>query len=123
VFGRDYYPGIEPSPVAGPGVGVPTRLDESWWRGGASIFSGIESLFIEKGGWVKLREISLGYTFDRPWVSRTLGFSSMELRVAGRNLVSWNSYSGVDPETSLVGARTPIKGLSYYHGWRDHRLR
>jgi TonB-linked SusC/RagA family outer membrane protein len=115
VFGRDYYPGYEPAPVAGPGVGVPTKLDESWFRGAASVFSGVHTPFIEDGGWVKLREVSLGYTLDKPWVARTLGFGSIEFRVAGRNLVSWNRYTGVDPETSLVGAVTPVRGLNYYN--------
>jgi TonB-linked SusC/RagA family outer membrane protein len=115
VFGTNYYPGLEPTPVAGPGVGIPVKLDEGWWRGGGSVFAGIGSLFIEKGGWVKLREVSIAYTLDGPWVGRVLGFASIELRVAGRNLVSWNDYTGVDPETSLVGAVTPIRGLNYFN--------
>jgi hypothetical protein len=64
---------------------------------------------------VKLREISVGYTFDQPWITRTLGFNSIEIRVAGRNLVSWNDYTGVDPETSLLGAVTPVRGLNYFN--------
>jgi hypothetical protein len=115
VFGRDYYPGLEPTPVAGPGVGVPVKLDERWFRGRASAFNGIASVFLEDGGWVKLREASIAYTLDQPWVSRLLGFSSVELRAAGRNLLSWNNYSGVDPETSLVGPVTPIRGHNYFN--------
>ena len=61
-------------------------LGEAWFTGGGGIFNGPISQFVEDGGFVKLREISLGYTFDQPWVSRVLGFGSMELRVAGRNL-------------------------------------
>jgi hypothetical protein len=101
--------------VAGPGVGVPVKLDESWFRGNGSVFSGIGGLFLEDGGWAKLREISLGYTFDQPWVSRSLGFRSVELRVAGRNVVSWNHYSGVNPETSILGAKSPVPGINYFN--------
>jgi hypothetical protein len=90
-------------------------LDESCCRGAASVFSGIDDAFLEDGGWVKLREVSLGYTIDQPWVSRALGFSSIEVRVAGRNLKSWNNYTGVDPETSLLGAGTPIRGFNYFN--------
>jgi TonB-linked SusC/RagA family outer membrane protein len=115
VFGRDYYPGLYPTAVAGPGVGVPFKLDENWFRGNASVFSGIGSLFLENGGWVKLREVSVGYMFDQPWVSHALGFRSIELRVAARNLVSWNSYSGVDPETTILGAVSPVPGINYYN--------
>jgi TonB-linked SusC/RagA family outer membrane protein len=117
-FGVDYY--TEPeilgeAGIAGPGVNVPTQLDASWWQGGASVFAGIDRAFLEPGHFVKLREVSVGYTMDQPWVSRTLGFSSVELRVAGRNLVSWNDYDGVDPETSLLGAVSPVRGLNYFN--------
>lgn len=117
-FGVDYYTEEEilgTAGTAGPGKGVPTQLDQSWWQGGASVFSGIDRAFLEPGWFVKLREVSLGYTFDQPWVGRSLGFSSIELRVAGRNLVSWNDYTGVDPETSLLGATSPVRGLNYFN--------
>jgi len=116
VFGSTYQVNtIAHDAVAGPGAGMAVPLDESWWRGGASVFSGIDDAFLEDGGFVKLREVSLGYTFDSPWVGRSLGFSSIELRVAGRNLKSWNNYTGVDPETSLLGAGTPIRGFNYFN--------
>ena len=35
--------------------------------------------------------------------------------MAGRNLTSWNNYTGVDPETSLLGAVTPVQGLNYFN--------
>ena len=53
---------------------------------------------------MKLREVSVGYTFDQPWVARSLGMSSVELRVAGRNLKTWTKYTGLDPETTVGGA-------------------
>jgi hypothetical protein len=59
--------------------------------------------------------VSIGYRFDQAWVSRSLGLSSIELRLAGRNLVSWNDYTGVDPETSLLGAVTSVPGIHYFN--------
>jgi TonB-linked SusC/RagA family outer membrane protein len=120
-FGPDYYPSngdadVNPThSVGGPGVGVKVPLDERWWTGAVSVFSGVDVAFLEPGHFVKLREVSIGYTFDQPWVGRSLGFSSIELRVAGRNLVSWNAYTGVDPETSLIGAVTPVPGINYFN--------
>jgi len=119
-FGSQYYPIVEDQQnpdhvVAGPGVGVAAPLDESYWTGIGSVFNGNDVAFLEKGGFVKLREVSLGYTFDQPWVSRSLGFTSIELRVAGRNLHSWNDYTGVDPETSLLGSVSPVRGLNYFN--------
>jgi len=116
IFGSTYQVNtISHDAVAGEGAGTAVPLDEGWWRGGASVFSGIDAAFLEDGGFVKLREVSLGYTIDQPWVSRTLGFSSIDLRVAGRNLKSWNNSTGVDPETSLLGAGTPIRGFNYFN--------
>jgi TonB-linked SusC/RagA family outer membrane protein len=115
VFGTDYLPQLVPGPVAGPGVGVPVPLDERWWRGKASGFSPVATPFIEDAGFVKLREVSLGYTIDRAWVARSLGFGSIELRVAGRNLVSWNNYDGVDPETAILGAASPVRGINHFN--------
>ena len=115
VIGADYFPELAPGRVAGPGVGVPVPLNEAWWRNKANVFVGVATPFIEDGGWVKIRELSLGYTLDQPWVARSLGFSSIEVRVAGRNLVSWNNYDGVDPETSVLGAASPVRGINYFN--------
>jgi TonB-linked SusC/RagA family outer membrane protein len=121
-FGGDYQVNtIAKDAVAGPGVdpatgfGVATPLNQSWYQTGASVFNGPDVAFLEEGGFVKLREVSVGFTFDQPWVGRTLGFSSIEVRVAGRNLKSWNNYTGVDPETSILGAGSPIRGLNYFN--------
>jgi TonB-linked SusC/RagA family outer membrane protein len=110
-FGRDFMPG----PVAGPGANTAVPLDESWFTNMGGVFNGPTSQFLEDGGFVKLREISFAYTLDKPWVSRSLGFSSVELRVAARNIVSWNDYTGVDPETSLLGSASPVRGIDYFN--------
>jgi hypothetical protein len=64
---------------------------------------------------VKLREISLAYSFEQPWVTRTLGLSSIDLRVAGRNLHTWTDYSGIDPESNLGGAQVLVQGIDYFN--------
>jgi hypothetical protein len=70
---------------------------------------------VEDGGFVKLRELSFAYTFDQPWVARALGMTSLDLRVAGRNLMTWTKYTGFDPETSLGGASARIGGQDYFN--------
>jgi len=39
-------------------------------------------------------------------VQRSLGFSSIDIRVSGRNLKTWTNYTGYDPERTS-GARSP----------------
>jgi TonB-linked SusC/RagA family outer membrane protein len=115
VLGRDEAPGIPAGPTVGPGVGVPTTLDENYFRNVVACpFTGISESCIEDGGFVKLREISVGYTLDYPWVQRALGFSSIDLRVAGRNLVTWTDYTGYDPEVNLGGAIQASRGIDYF---------
>lgn len=68
--------------------------------------------FIEDGSFVKLREVSVAYRFDAPWVRR-LGTSDLGVRVAARNLYTWTDYSGVDPEVNLFAASTVARGVDF----------
>ena len=110
--------GFYPGPVVGPGAGVKFPVGENWYRNSglaACPFTGIDDPCIEDGGYVKLREVSVGYTFDQPWVARSLGMSSVELRVAGRNLKTWTKYTGLDPETTVGGSTSRVGGTDYFN--------
>jgi hypothetical protein len=111
VFGQDFF---QSTPVAGPGVGTPAVLDESWFQNYYSTFTFLGQPFYEDAGFVKLREISVGYTATGGFVQR-LGFSSVDLRLAGRNLAVWTDYTGVDPETSLGGAESGARGIDWFN--------
>ncbi|HET8625505.1 MAG TPA: SusC/RagA family TonB-linked outer membrane protein [Gemmatimonadales bacterium] len=111
VFGQDFF---QNTPVAGPGVGTPAVLDESWFQNYYSTFTFLGQPFYEDAGFVKLREISLGYSATGG-LARRLGLSSIDLRVAGRNLAVWTDYTGVDPETSLGGAESGSRGIDWFN--------
>jgi TonB-linked SusC/RagA family outer membrane protein len=100
--------------VAGPGVGVPVVIDQNWFENDGGAFGFNTKDFIEDAGFAKLREVSVGYTFDQPWVSSSLGLSSIQLRMAGRNLKTWTHYTGLDPETQLGGA-TLVGGFDWFN--------
>ena len=51
------------------------------------------------GGFVKLRTITLGYTFPAGMLSR-LGVSSFRVYVSGNNLFAWSNYTLFDPEVA-----------------------
>ena len=102
-------------PVVGPGANIAVPSGENWYTDIGGLFGGTPEQFIEDAGFVKLREISVGYTLDEPWVQRTFGFSSIEVRVAGRNLHTWTSYTGYDPETNLGGSVQSSRGLDYFN--------
>jgi TonB-linked SusC/RagA family outer membrane protein len=113
VFGQSFLAG----PVAGPGAGTTAVLDQNFFANyyGWSFASTIGQPFYEDGGFVKLRELSVGYTLRNRFVTRTLGLSSVDLRLAGRNLAVWTNYSGADPETNLGGAETGARGIDFFN--------
>ncbi len=59
--------------------------------------------FVEDATYLKLRELSVGYTLNRQQLSRVFGnvLHSLSASIIGRNLLTFSSYSGFDPE---VGA-------------------
>jgi hypothetical protein len=67
--------------------------------------TGTNSHFIEEGTYLKLRELSLGYTFNQQQLQRVFGNSlyQISLSVIGRNLVTFTDYTGWDPD---VGSTT-----------------
>jgi hypothetical protein len=111
VIGTDVLRG----PVVGPGASKKVELGQDWFTGLGSGFNGPGAQFVEAAGYTKLREISVAYTWSGSFVSRTLGLSSVELRLAGRNLHTWSSYSGLDPEMSIAGPAAPGGGADWFN--------
>ncbi|MBX6362802.1 MAG: SusC/RagA family TonB-linked outer membrane protein [Gemmatimonadetes bacterium] len=68
--------------------------------------------FIEDGSFVKLREVALSVRLPES-LTRRIGSSQAELRVAGRNLYTWTKYSGLDPEVNLFGASPVAQGVDF----------
>ncbi|HWZ57365.1 MAG TPA: hypothetical protein VNW46_00210, partial [Gemmatimonadaceae bacterium] len=58
------------------------------------------SSWVENASFAKLREISGTYTLPDQW-ARTIGASHLSLTVGGRNLHTWTSYKGLDPESRV----------------------
>ncbi len=86
--------------------------DADWYTGNGGGFSNNTEDFIEKTSWVRLREVTLAYTFSRD-IFGTAYFPEITLFFTGRNLWLSTDYSGIDPETSLTGASN-AQGLDYF---------
>ena len=115
VFGQS-VPGFPNGPTAGPGAGRAVTIGENWWRTGiGNNFNGPASQGVEDGGFTRLREITVAYTFDQAFVRNALRLSSVDLRLAGRNLALWTDYSGIDPETNLTGPIGVGRGQDYFN--------
>ena len=57
------------------------------------------SLYVEKAGFVKLDNITLGYNFN---TANSKAFKSLRLFANGQNLFQITDYTGIDPEPALV---------------------
>ncbi|MEO7265190.1 MAG: SusC/RagA family TonB-linked outer membrane protein [Ferruginibacter sp.] len=78
-------------------------------RGYISSFYGtVEQWRIDDGSFVKLREISLSYSFGKMKMFRDITAS-----ISGRNLVSWDNYKGYDPEVNSGGQSTVLRGIDF----------
>ena len=54
---------------------------------------------VEKGDYLRLKNVSLGYTFNTKNWSKAVGISALRLYVQAQNLFVITGYSGMDPET------------------------
>jgi TonB-linked SusC/RagA family outer membrane protein len=104
--------------TAGPGKNVvpftTAQAWENWFRSDGGGFGTVGAQFVEDGSFAKLREISLTYTLDNQTFKNITGFSSADIRIAGRNLKTWTKYTGFDPEVNLGGAEFLTQGLDYF---------
>ena len=116
-YGVNYATDVYPT-TAGPGKDVvpftSTQAWQNWFSGDGGGFGTVGAQFVEDGSFAKLREISLTYTLDKPFFKSMTGFSSADIRIAGRNLHTWTKYSGFDPEVNLGGAEFLTQGLDYF---------
>jgi TonB-linked SusC/RagA family outer membrane protein len=78
-------------------------------RGYISGVYAIEEWRMDDGSFVKLREVSLGYSFGRV----LKGFSDLSISLSGRNLVSFDKYKGYDPEVNAAGQSTILRGIDF----------
>ena len=68
----------------------------------ANDFGGKRAVYVENGGFLKLREISVSVGIPQRYLGSWLGSQATDLRLelSGRNLKTWTKYTGLDPEVS-----------------------
>ncbi len=69
----------------------------------------IEEWRIEDASFTKLRELSISYELP----SFLKGLNNMNISLIGRNLVSFDSYDGYDPETNAGGVSDRLRGIDF----------
>ena len=79
---------------------TPLRDQLAWaaWQAGSA------AGWIERANFLKLRAVSVTLTAPAAWAQR-VGGGEMTFTLAGRNLVTWTSYRGLDPEVNAAGSQ------------------
>ncbi len=65
--------------------------------------------FIEKGDYIKFRELNIGYDF-KPKVN---WIKNIRFNLTGRNLLSSDNYRGYDPEINTAGQSNSTRGFDF----------
>ncbi|WP_295121928.1 SusC/RagA family TonB-linked outer membrane protein [uncultured Chitinophaga sp.] len=74
--------------------------------------------YLEKGGFVKLDNITLGYNFKL----KTKYITNLRLYASGRNVATMTKYSGLDPELEDNGLTTSIDNRGFYPRTRSYTV-
>ncbi len=69
------------------------------------------SEFIEDGSFLRLKNLSLGYSLEDVSVLENIGLESLRLYVSGQNVFTITDYSGLDPEVNNGGQNDRLAGV------------
>ncbi|GAA3938621.1 TonB-dependent receptor [Chitinophaga oryziterrae] len=68
--------------------------------------------YIEDGSYVKLKNLSLGYTFSRAALEK-IHIKQLRLYVTAQNILTWTKYTGLDPEVNFFDSDNTKQGIDY----------
>ncbi|HWK04270.1 MAG TPA: TonB-dependent receptor [Puia sp.] len=68
--------------------------------------------YIEDGSYVKLKNITLGYSFSRGLISK-IHAKQIRLYVSAQNPIVWTKYTGYDPEVNFYDNDNTKQGIDY----------
>ena len=97
---RDLYGGLK---------GYEPELKGEVPKGTSTALFSIFEHWIEDGSFVKLREMSVSYLL-RP---KFMKLRDIRFTLAGRNLFSFDNYSGYDPEVNAAGQDNAVRGFDF----------
>lgn len=81
-------------------------------------YTRVSSYWIEKGNYLKLKNIQVGYSLPSKWTN-SIHISRLRLYVMANNVFSLTNYSGLDPE---IGGDVTNRGIDYTEQYPRNRL-
>jgi TonB-linked SusC/RagA family outer membrane protein len=70
------------------------------------------TLHLEKGDYIKLRNLTIGYTFPQSWTKKVYA-SKIRVFVTGENLCTITGFSGMDPEMRTGMGYVTLRQLAF----------
>lgn len=70
------------------------------------------SYFVEDGSYLRVKSVSLSYDVPRNIISK-LGINRLQPYFTASNLLTWTSYSGMDPEVNQYGNNGAVQGIDW----------
>jgi len=68
-------------------------------------------VLLEDGSWVKLRNVSVSYTFRGPRI-KSAHIRNLTVSAGASNIIIWTPFKGFDPEANAFGAGSNIYGYT-----------
>lgn len=90
------------------------RFGPYFTESGEQISQGLLEPYMEEGDFLRLREVSAGFSLPASLVARLPAVSSLRLRLAARNLKIWTGYTGVDPEAVAGGGLVEFQKYTFF---------
>ena len=70
------------------------------------------SYFVEDGSYLRVKDISLSYNFTGGYLKK-FGVTRLQPYFTATNLLTWTSYSGMDPEVNQWGNSGAVQGIDW----------
>lgn len=70
------------------------------------------SYFVEDGSYLRVKSVSLSYDVPHKIISK-LGINRLQPYFTASNLLTWTSYSGMDPEVNQYGNNGAVQGIDW----------
>ncbi|SEN86545.1 TonB-linked outer membrane protein, SusC/RagA family [bacterium A37T11] len=67
--------------------------------------------YVEDGSYLRIKSLSLGYTFKPGTVNSSSFVRSIRLYLSAQNLATWTKYTGYDPEVSSFEQNQLLQGI------------
>ncbi|PWL61429.1 MAG: TonB-dependent receptor [Bacteroidales bacterium] len=75
-------------------------------------YSRVSDLLVEDASYIRLQNISIGYTFPRNWM-RKIYLQNLRVYFSAQNVHTWTKYKGLDPEVGAMYGDALMTGVDY----------